>query len=420
METKLIELIYSQDTLFLLMSGVLVMWMATGFAMLEAGMVRTKSVAEILTKNVALYSIACIMYMFVGYNIMYGQSDSAWFPSVSFFLGLDNSLPDVVNSGGDLGYSKMVDFFFQMVFVATTMSIISGSVAERMKLWAFLVFSVVMTAVIYPVEGYWKWGGGILDQIGFLDFAGSGVVHLAGATAALAAVLLLGARKGKYIEKPDGGIQPVAIPGSNMTFATLGTLILWMGWFGFNGGSQLSITSVENSNAVALIFVNTNMAAAGGCMAALLLTRFWFGKSDLSMALNGVLAGLVAITAEPLTPTPGLATFIGLVAGVLVVVSIILIDRRLHIDDPVGAISVHGVVGTWGLLAVVLSNPDASFMAQIKGILLIFAWVFVTSYVSWLVLKKTMGIRLSEMEEYQGADISEIGMEAYPEFTHKI
>ena len=420
MEIKLIELIYSQDTFFLLMSGVLVMWMATGFAMLEAGMVRTKSVAEILTKNVALYSIACIMYMLVGYNIMYGASNSAWIPSVSFFLGLDNSLPDVVNSGGDLGYSKMVDFFFQMVFVATTMSIVSGSVAERMKLWAFLIFSVVMTAVIYPVEGYWKWGGGVLDQIGFLDFAGSGVVHLAGASAALAGVILLGARKGKYVKKPDGTLQPIAIPGSNMTFATLGTMILWMGWFGFNGGSQLAITSVENSNAVALIFVNTNMAAAGGCVAALLLTKFWFGKADLSMALNGVLAGLVAITAEPLTPTPGLATFIGIVGGLLVVVAIIMVDRKAHIDDPVGAISVHGIVGIWGLLAVALSNPDASIIAQIKGILLIFSWVFGMSYGTWFVLKKTMGIRLSKLEEYEGADISEIGMEAYPEFTHKL
>ncbi len=245
-------------------------------------------------------------------------------------------------------------------------------------------------------------------------------MHLAGASAALAGVLLLGARKGKYVKKPDGGLQPIAIPGSNMTFATLGTLILWMGWFGFNGGSQLSITSVEDSNAVALIFVNTNLAAAGGCIAALLLMRFWFGKSDLSMALNGVLAGLVAITAEPLTPTPGLATFIGIIAGLLVVVSIILVDRWAHIDDPVGAISVHGVAGIWGLLAVVLSNPDASFVAQIKGILLIFSWVFSVSYASWFILKKTMGIRLSELEEYQGADISEIGMEAYPEFTHKI
>ncbi|HHJ18085.1 MAG TPA: ammonium transporter [Gammaproteobacteria bacterium] len=420
METKLIELIYSQDTFFLLMSGALVMWMATGFAMLESGMVRTKSVAEILTKNIALYSIACIMYMFVGYNIMYGSSDSAWVPSLSFFLGLDNSLAQVVDSGGELGHSNLADFFFQVVFVATSMSIISGSVAERMKLWAFLLFSVVMTAVIYPVEGYWKWGGGVLEQAGFLDFAGSGVVHLAGATAAFAGVLLLGPRKGKYIKKPDGGLQPMAIPGSNMTFATLGTLILWLGWFGFNGGSQLTITSVEASNAVSLIFVNTNMAAAGGCVAALILSRLWFGKTDLTMGLNGILAGLVAITAEPLAPTPGLATFIGIFGGLLVVVSIILMDRVAHIDDPVGAISVHGIAGIWGLLAVVLSNPEASFMAQLEGILLIMAWVFGSSYVTWLALKKTMGIRLSELDEYEGADIAEIGLEAYPEFTQKL
>ena len=420
METKLIELIYSQDTFFLLMSGALVMWMATGFAMLESGMVRTKSVAEILTKNIALYSIACIMYMFVGYNIMYGSSDSAWVPSLSFFLGLDNSLAQVVDSGGELGHSNLADFFFQVVFVATSMSIISGSVAERMKLWAFLLFSVVMTAVIYPVEGYWKWGGGVLEQAGFLDFAGSGVVHLAGATAALAGVLLLGPRKGKYVKKPGGGLQPMAIPGSNMTFATLGTLILWLGWFGFNGGSQLTITSVEASNAVSLIFVNTNMAAAGGCVAALILSRLWFGKTDLTMGLNGILAGLVAITAEPLAPTPGLATFIGIFGGLLVVVSIILMDRVAHIDDPVGAISVHGIAGIWGLLAVVLSNPEASFMAQLEGILLIMAWVFGSSYVTWLALKKTMGIRLSELDEYEGADIAEIGLEAYPEFTQKL
>jgi Amt family ammonium transporter len=420
METKLIELIYSQDTFFLLMSGALVMWMATGFAMLESGMVRTKSVAEILTKNIALYAIACIMYMLVGYNIMYGSSDSAWLPSISFFLGLDNSLAQVVESGGELSHSKLSDFFFQVVFVATAMSIISGSVAERMKLWSFLLFSVVMTALIYPIQGYWKWGGGILEQAGFLDFAGSGVVHLAGASAALAGVLLLGARKGKYVRKPDGGLQPMAIPGSNMTFATLGTMILWLGWFGFNGGSQLTITSVPAANAVSLIFVNTNMAAAGGCIAALILSRLWFGKTDLTMGLNGVLAGLVAITAEPLTPTPGLATFIGIVGGLIVVVSIIMMDRRGHIDDPVGAISVHGVVGIWGLLAVVLSNPKASFIAQLEGIALIFIWVFSTSFVTWLILKKTMGIRLSELDEYEGADIAEIGLEAYPEFTQKL
>ena len=420
METKLIELIYSTDTLFLLLSAALVMWMATGFAMLESGMVRTKSVAEILTKNIALYSIACLLYMLMGYNIMYGASDSAWVPSLDFFLGLDNSLATVVNSGGETRHSYFSDFFFQVVFVATSMSIVSGSVAERMKLWAFLAFAVVMTGVIYPVEGYWHWGGGVLNQAGFLDFAGSGVVHLAGAAAALAGVLLLGPRKGKYVKKPDGGLQPMAIPGSNMTFATLGTMILWLGWFGFNGGSQLSITSVADANAVALIFVNTNMAAAGGCMAALVLSRLWFGKTDLTMGLNGILAGLVAITAEPLTPTPGLATFIGIVAGLIVVVSIIMVDRVGHIDDPVGAISVHGVVGIWGLLAVVLSNPEASLIAQIEGIVLIFAWVFGASYLTWLALKATVGIRLSELDEYEGADIAEIGLEAYPEFTQKL
>ncbi len=420
METKLIELIYSTDTLFLLMSAALVMWMATGFAMLESGMVRTKSVAEILTKNIALYSIACLFYMLMGYNIMYGESDSAWIPSLGFFLGLDHSLAAVVNSGGETRHSYYSDFFFQVVFVATSMSIVSGSVAERMKLWAFLAFAVVMTAFIYPVEGYWHWGGGVLNQAGFLDFAGSGVVHLAGASAALAGVLLLGPRKGKYVKKPDGGLQAMAIPGSNMTFATLGTMILWLGWFGFNGGSQLTITSVADANAVALIFVNTNMAAAGGCMAALILSRLWFGKTDLTMGLNGILAGLVAITAEPLAPTTGLAAFIGLVAGLLVVVSIIWMDRIAHIDDPVGAISVHGVVAIWGLIAVVFSNPDASLVAQLEGILLIFAWAFGVSYLTWLLLKVTIGIRLSELDEYEGADIAEIGLEAYPEFTQKL
>ena len=420
METTLIELIYSQDTFFLLMSGALVMWMAAGFAMLESGMVRTKSVAEILTKNIALYSIACLMFLFMGYNIMYGASDNAWIPSLSFLLGLDNSLAEVVNSGGETRHSSMADFFFQVVFVATAMSIVSGSVAERMKLWAFLAFAVVMTGVIYPVEGYWKWGGGVLDKAGFLDFAGSGVVHLAGASAALAGVLLLGPRKGKYVKKPGGGLQPMAIPGSNMTFATLGTLILWLGWFGFNGGSQLTITSVADANAVSLIFVNTNTAAAGGCMAALALSRFWFGKTDLTMGLNGILAGLVAITAEPLTPTPGLATFIGMVAGLLVVVSIIMLDRVAHIDDPVGAISVHGISALWGLFAVVLSNPRASLAAQLEGIGLIFVWTFGASFLTWLALKKTVGIRLSELDEYEGADIAEIGLEAYPEFTQKL
>jgi len=416
--TNLIQLSYSVDTFYFLISGVLVMWMAAGFAMLEAGMVQTKSVAEILTKNVALYAIACIMYMFMGYNIMYG-SGSAWIPEISFFLGNDHSIAQVMNSAGDLNHSYMADFFFQVVFVATAMSIVSGAVAERMKLWSFLLFAVVMTGFIYPVQGYWKWGEGFLHQQGFLDFAGSGVVHLTGATAAIAGVLLLGARDGKYRKRPDGGVQTMAIPGSNMTLATLGTLILWMGWFGFNGGSELKISDIVEANAVSLVFVNTNMAAAGGAVAALILARFWFGKSDLTMGLNGVLAGLVAITAEPLTPTPGLATFIGIIGGLLVVISIVVIDRYVRLDDPVGAISVHGVAGVWGLLAVVLSNPEATLGAQLLGIVVIFAWVFVASFSVWFLLKITVGIRLSELDEYEGADLAEIGMEAYPEFVQK-
>jgi Amt family ammonium transporter len=416
--THFIQLSYSVDTFYFLISGVLVMWMAAGFAMLEAGMVRTKSVAEILTKNVALYAIACIMYMLMGYNIMYGDG-SAWIPGFSLFLSNDHSVSQVTGSAGDLNHSYMADFFFQVVFVATAMSIVSGAVAERMKLWSFLLFAMVMTGFIYPVQGYWKWGEGFLHQQGFLDFAGSGVVHLTGATAALAGVFLLGAREGKYRKRPDGGMQTMAIPGSNMTLATLGTLILWMGWFGFNGGSELRISDIIEANAVSLIFVNTNMAAAGGAVAALILARFWFGKSDLTMGLNGVLAGLVAITAEPLTPTPGLATFIGIIAGLLVVVSIVIIDRYVRLDDPVGAMSVHGVAGVWGLLAVVMSNPEATLGAQLLGIITIFAWVFTTSFGVWYLLKITVGIRLSELDEYEGADLAEIGMEAYPEFVQK-
>jgi len=415
--TPLIELTYSVNTLYFLLSGVLVMWMAAGFAMLEAGMVRTKSVAEILTKNVALFAIASLMYMAIGYNIMYGEGINAYIPGLSWFLGGDLSVAEVGGGAGD--HSKMADFFFQVVFVATAMSIVSGAVAERMKLWAFLLFSVVMTGVIYPVQGYWKWGGGFLEQAGFLDFAGSGVVHLAGATAALAGVMVLGARAGKYGKRPDGTVQVRAIPGSNMPIATLGTLILWMGWFGFNGGSMLKMTDVVSANAVSLIFVNTNIAAAGGALAALILARLWFGKADLTMALNGVLAGLVAITAEPLTPTPGLAAFIGIVGGLLVVVSIVFMDRRFQLDDPVGAISVHGVVGLWGLIAVILSNPNASFGGQLLGIVSIIGWVFLTSTAVWLLLKFTMGVRISELEEYEGADISEIGLESYPEFVQK-
>ena len=410
---QITELSYALDTFYFLVTGALVMWMAAGFAMLESGLVRAKNTAEILTKNVALYAIACIMYMIMGYDIMYpAEAVSSWWPGISFLLGGDNSLEDVLASGGDIYYSGMADFFFQVVFVATAMSIVSGAVAERMKLWSFFIFCIFMTGFIYPMQGYWKWGGGFLDANGFLDFAGSGVVHLCGASAALAGVLLLGARKGKY--GPNGEVQP--IPGANMPLATLGTFILWLGWFGFNGGSELIISNVAEANNVALVFVNTNMAAAGGVVAAMIVARLLFGKTDLTMALNGALAGLVAITAEPLTPTPLLATIIGAIGGVLVVFSIITLDK-LKIDDPVGAISVHGVVGMWGLIAVVLSNGDATLGAQLMGLVTIFLWTFVASFIVWLVIKAVMGLRVSEEEEYEGVDLAECGLEAYPEFT---
>ena len=410
----LTELSYALDTFYFLVSGALVMWMAAGFAMLEAGLVRSKNTAEILTKNVALFAIACIMYMLVGYNIMYpGEAVSSWWPGISFLLGADNTVEAVLAGGDDAPYySGMADFFFQVVFVATAMSIVSGAVAERMKLWSFLVFAVVMTGLIYPLQGYWKWGGGFLDAMGFQDFAGSGVVHLCGAAAALAGVILLGARKGKY--GPNGEVR--AIPGANLPLATLGMFILWLGWFGFNGGSELKISDVGEANAVAMVFVNTNMAAAGGVVAALLSARLIFGKADLTMALNGALAGLVAITAEPLAPSALWATFVGAIGGVIVVFSIITLDK-LKLDDPVGAISVHGVVGMWGLLAVPFSNGDATFGAQITGLIVIFAWTFAASFIAWLVIKMVMGIRVSEEEEYEGCDIGECGLEAYPEFT---
>ncbi len=409
---EVLELSYALDTFYFLVSGALVMWMAAGFAMLEAGLVRAKNTTEILTKNIALYAIACVMYLLVGYNIMYGDSISSVIPGISFLLGADNAVDAVIAGGEDAPYySSMSDFFFQVVFVATAMSIVSGAVAERMKLWSFLFFAVIMTGFIYPVQGFWKWGGGFLDGLGFLDFAGSGVVHLCGASAALAGVLLLGARKGKY----GANGQIYAIPGANLPLATLGTFILWLGWFGFNGGSELKISNVDEANAVALVFVNTNAAAAAGVIAALITARLKFGKSDLTMALNGALAGLVAITAEPLTPSPGLASIIGAVGGVIVVFSILTLDK-LKIDDPVGAISVHGLVGIWGLLAVTLSNPDATLTAQLIGTATIFAWVFGTSFLVWLIIKAVIGIRVSEEEEYEGMDLVDCGMEAYPEF----
>jgi Amt family ammonium transporter len=406
------ELGYALDTFYFLICGALVMWMAAGFTMLEAGLVRAKNTTEILTKNVALYAIACIMYMVCGYSIMYGGGDFTLFLSGITGDGATGVAEDAAT------YAPSADFFFQVVFVATAMSIVSGAVAERMKLWAFLAFTVVLTGFIYPMEGAWTWGGesvfGLytLGDLGFSDFAGSGIVHMAGASAALAGVLLLGARKGKYTA--DGKAH--AIPGANLPLATLGTFILWMGWFGFNGGSVLATASVESANSVAVVFMNTNAAAAGGLVAALILARILFKKADLTMALNGALAGLVAITAEPSTPTPLQATLFGALGGVLVVFSILTLDK-LKIDDPVGAISVHGVVGLLGLLLVPITNDASTFSGQLIGAATIFVWVFGASFIAWAIIKAVIGIRVSDEEEFEGVDMSECGLEAYPDFT---
>jgi Amt family ammonium transporter len=414
MSPEIIEVKYALDTFYFLISGVLVMWMAAGFAMLEAGLVRAKNTTEILTKNVALFAIACTMYLLMGYTIMYGGSEGGILPDAWFGNAIANATAEeVLASNGDTYYSGASDFFFQVVFVATAMSIVSGAVAERMKLWAFLAFAVVMTGFIYPMQGMWKWGGGFLDAAGFQDFAGSGVVHMCGAAAALAGVLLLGPRKGKYTA--DGRIN--AIPGANMPMAAIGMFILWMGWFGFNGGSELKVSDIGEANAVADVFVNTNAAACGGLIAALIVAHLVFGKADLTMAVNGALAGLVAITAEPLNWGGIGATVIGAVGGVIVVFAVITMDK-MKIDDPVGAISVHGVVGIWGLLAVCLSgNEDATLIGQLTGIGVIFVWTFVTSLIVWAIIKATMGIRVGEQEEYEGVDMSECGIEAYPEFA---
>ena len=405
MENQILELQYALDTFYFLVMGALVMWMAAGFSMLEAGLVRTKNTAEILTKNIGLFAIACTMYMVYGYDLMYGGG--------ILLAGI---------SGEGETYSNASDFYFQVVFVATAMSIVSGAVAERMKLFSFFVFAAIFTAIIYPMEGLWTWGGASVfglyslgDDFGFLDFAGSGIVHMAGAAAALAGVLILGPRAGKYDEK--GNSMPML--GANLPLATLGTFILWLGWFGFNGGSVLAMASKESADAVAMVFLNTNAAAAGGVIGALLLAKAWFGKADLTMALNGALAGLVAITAGPDTPTALVATLIGAVGGMIVVVSIVVLDRELRIDDPVGAISVHGVVGLWGLLAVPLTNSDASIVGQLVGAGTIFVWVFVTSLILWIALRESMGIRVTLEEEEDGVDITECGLEAYPEFVTK-
>ena len=386
------------------------MWMAAGFTMLEAGLVRSKNAAEIVTKNLGLFSIACVMYLVCGFFIMYpGDSAiSAWVPGFSLsYLGLGMGDQDM--SYGS--YSEGSDFFFQVVFVATAMSIVSGAVAERMKLLPFFAFAVVLTGFIYPVQGYWKWGGGGLDALGYTDFAGSGVVHLCGAAAALAAVSILGARRGKY--GADGSVY--AIPGSNIPIAALGALILWLGWFGFNGGSQLAINTAADAIAVGQVFLNTNMAAAGGVLGALFASKIFSGKADVTMAINGAIAGLVAITAAPDTPTGGLATFIGLIGGVIVYFSVIILDTKLKIDDPVGAISAHGTVGIWGIMATPLSGAGA-FGTQFLGALIIFAWVFVTSFIVLKILDSVVGIRASEEDEDLGLDKAEIGVEAYPDF----
>ncbi|MEK9844702.1 ammonium transporter [Thalassospira sp.] len=398
---------YILNTFSFLFSGALVMWMAAGFAMLESGLVRTKNVSTILFKNIALFAVAGIMYYLIGYNLMY-MDVSGWIGSLSLW-----SADDAAALGGDFsgGYSATSDWFFQMVFVATAASIVSGTVAERIKLWPFMIFVVVLTGVLYPITGAWTWGGGWLSEMGFADFAGSTIVHSVGGWAALTGAIILGARKGKYGE--DGSVHPM--PGSNLPLATLGTFVLWLGWFGFNGGSQLAMGSAADVIAIANIYGNTSMAAAGGVVAAAILTQILYKKVDLTMALNGALAGLVSITAGPDTPTIGSAIIIGAIGGILVVIAVPLLDK-LKIDDVVGAVSVHLVCGIWGTLAVPFTNDGASFGVQLTGIVAMGAFTIVASAIVWLILKFTIGIRLSEEDEAMGSDAVELGLEAYPEF----
>ena len=402
------------NTLLFLIGGFLVMWMAAGFAMLETGLVRSKNASTQLIKNVALFSLASIAYYIVGFNLMY-PGDGNW--SIENWLGAFNitSLEPVgVGSDAvDLTYASIgSDFFFQLMFCAATASIVSGTVAERVKLWPFLIFTVVLTGIFYPISASWKWGEGWLDDMGFQDFAGSTVVHATGAAAALAGALVIGARHGRY--KSDGSVVPM--PGSNLPLATLGMFILWLGWFGFNGGSQLAMGTIGDIADISRVFANTNTAAAGGAVAALILTQILYGKSDLTMVLNGALAGLVSITAEPLTPSLGLATIIGAIGGIVIVFSVPMLDR-FKVDDVVGAISVHGIAGIWGTLAVVISNPKASLGTQLIGIVSICLFTFIVSYVAWLILDKLMGARVSEESEVEGLDKMELGIEAYPDFS---
>ena len=405
------------NTLLFLIGGFLVMWMAAGFAMLEAGLVRSKNVTTQLTKNIALFSIAAIAYFLVGFNLMYPGDlvEGSWL--ISGYLGPIFSLTSLepvgaaVDQIGDISYASVgSDFFFQLMFCATTASIVSGTIAERMKLWPFLIFTVLLTAFLYPIEASWQWGGGWLSELGFSDFAGSTLVHAAGASAALAGAIVLGPRIGKY--KDDGSVNPM--PGSNMPLATLGTFILWLGWFGFNGGSQLALGTIGDAADVSRIFTNTNTAAAGGALAALILTQLMYKKIDLTMVLNGALAGLVSITAEPLAPSIGGATLIGAVGGVIVVFAVPMLDK-LKIDDVVGAISVHGIAGIWGTIAVIFSG--GSFGAQIIGTVSICLFIFILSLVIWYVLDLIMGIRVSEEDEITGLDSTELGMDAYPDFS---
>jgi len=405
------EMEFALNTFYLVLSGAFVMWMAAGFTMLEAGLVRSKNVSEIVTKNLGLYSIACVMYLACGFYLMYPGDDviNAYLPGMGTTWGI--SLAGLT-ANYDLGYSDAADFFFQVVFVATAMSIVSGAVAERMRLVPFFIFAVVMTGFIYPVQGYWKWGGGWLDAIGYTDFAGSGVVHLCGASAALAAVLILGARAGKY--GSDGSVT--VMRGSNIPIAALGAFILWLGWFGFNGGSQLAVHTVDNANAVAQVFLNTNAAAAGGVLGAIIISKILTGKMDVTMGINGAIAGLVAITAAPDTPSGGLATIIGLIGGVIVYFSVVFFDSVLKVDDPVGAISAHGTVGVWGIMATPLSGAGA-FGTQAIGAVSIFLWTFITAGATLLVIKAIMGLRPTLEDEMEGMDSSEVGVSAYPEFS---
>ena len=405
--------VFVLNTLLFLIGGFLVMWMAAGFAMLEAGLVRSKNVSTQLTKNIALFSIAAIAYYLIGFNLMYpgdGWLISGWLGPIFSITGLE-PVGASVEQIGDISYASVgSDFFFQLMFCATTASIVSGTIAERMKLWPFLIFTVVLTAFLYPIEASWQWGEGWLYEMGFSDFAGSTLVHAAGASAALAGALVLGPRLGKY--KDDGTVTPM--PGSNMPLATLGTFILWLGWFGFNGGSQLALGTIGDAADVSRIFTNTNTAAAGGALAALVLTQLMYKKIDLTMVLNGALAGLVSITAEPLAPSIGGATIIGAIGGAIIVFAVPLFDK-LKIDDVVGAISVHGIAGIWGTIAVVFSG--GSLITQIIGTVSICAFVFVLSLVIWYLLDAVMGIRVSEEDELNGLDTSELGMDAYPDFS---